>query len=153
AGGPRGNPVLAANGAGNVYYAAVGGPPGTLTFIAVSRSTDGGATFGAPVDASTTALQGNHAQLAPWLTADKASGNLYLAWIDAAGSDQKILFARSTDQGATWSAPLELASVGDVFGSAKVVSAVAPDGTIYVTWPDFDMVGSIRMARSDDAGL
>jgi hypothetical protein len=159
-GGPRGNPVLAADGAGNIYYSAVGGPSGTLTFIAVSRSTDGGATFGAPVDASPTATRPDRAQLEAWLTAEKASagGTLYLAWTDYivdATDPAKILFARSTDQGATWSTPLVLSTVGVTFGSGspgKVVSAVAPDGTIYVTWVDQD-VNEIRIARSDDAGL
>jgi hypothetical protein len=156
AGGPRGNPVLAADGAGNVYYSAYGGPPGIPDFIAVSRSIDGGATFGAPVDTLSGPLLGNF-HLQSWLTADKASGNLYVTWIvdDAItppGGLYRVVFARSTDQGATWSAPLVVSQFDRMFGLGHVLSAVAPDGTLYVAW--FDTFASeIRIARSDDAGL
>ena len=158
AGSQRGNPVLATDGAGNVYYSTMVDMDGFYhPAIAVARSTDGGTTFGAPVVVSTTATLADHNATNEWLIADRGSGNLYLTWTDfvvvTSGSESgQILFARSLDKGATWSAPLALSRLWPGEGFDQAVPAVAPDGTLYVTWVDIE-AREILVARSDDAGV
>lgn len=58
-----------------------------------------------------------------------------------------IRFVRSLDNGATWSVPVALSSP-NCNGSSM---AIAPDGTVYVTWVDYAL-GQILLRRSTDHG-
>jgi hypothetical protein len=81
----------------------------------------------------------------PYIVADNShgpfAGNLYIGWTRWNLADSEILLSRSTDDGKTWSKPLEIDSVrglprddnGAVEGFA---GAVGPDGTLYVVWAD-----------------
>jgi hypothetical protein len=85
-------------------------------------------------------------------------GNVYAAWTKFSGNQgqDQILFARSTDQGATFSKPIVISkSVANAQGSDI---AVAPDGTVYVVWRQFPHSGNsnegdgIVYAKSTDGG-
>ena len=68
-------------------------------------------------------------------------GNVYVAWtlFPGFGQDQ-ILFSRSTDQGQTFSKPIKISKgVASAQGSDI---AVAPDGTVYVVWRQFDQAAT-----------
>src|SRR5437762_3167224 len=70
--------------------------------------------------------------LAPRLAA--YNGVLHVVWFDylGAGSDPEILYARSTDNGITWSAPVNLSANG---ARADIDPAVAADASgVYVIW-------------------
>jgi hypothetical protein len=70
-------------------------------------------------------------------TTSAHEGNVYVAWtlFPGAGQDQ-ILFSRSTDGGVTFSKPIKISTrVASAQGSDI---AVAPDGTVYVVWREFD---------------
>lgn len=66
-------------------------------------------------------------------------GNVYVSWTlfpGNAGNDE-ILFARSTDHGVTFSKPLKISKRIAVAQGSDI--AVAPDGTVYVFWRQFDI--------------
>lgn len=144
AAGDAGDPVLAQNNvSGSIYFA-------TLMFfgsgVQVFKSTDNGATFGAPVNGApgTTGFDDKE-----WITVDNfpgsGQGNVYLAWREFGGSNG-IRLTRSTDGGATWgpSGGVSIAAGGQ--GAFVVVGA---DHSVYVFW----WSGGIFVRRSTDQGV
>jgi hypothetical protein len=83
--------------------------------------------------------------LIPDGTVDRATGSVYVVWQDARFNDfdyDGILFSRSDDGGATWSDPMEINKTPDSGSPLNRQAftpavAVAPDGTIAVTYYDF----------------
>jgi hypothetical protein len=65
------------------------------------------------------------------------AGNVYAAWTNFVGNlgQDKIMFSRSTDSGATFSKPIIISKA--VANAQGADIAVAPDGTVYVTWRQF----------------
>jgi len=107
--------------------------------IALVYSRDGGATFSAPqlIAGNVLYSQGSHPAVAP-------DGTVYVFWD---GSTRKaaldsIWVVKSTDGGVSWSKPVAVASLVDIIPAANTAfrvnsypaAAVAPDGTVYVTW-------------------
>jgi hypothetical protein len=95
--------------------------------VLVSRSTDGGHTWGAPV----TVSQGGGSSFydKEWITCDTTAtsafyGNCYVEWDDAFAGN-KLLMSRSTDGGLTWT-PSTVPSAS-VIGGQPVVQ---PNGTV-----------------------
>jgi hypothetical protein len=82
-------------------------------------------------------------------------GNVYVSWtlFPGGGADQ-ILFSRSTDHGASFSKPIKISKgVANAQGSDI---AVAPDGTVYVTWRQFsfnrNVIDAMVFVKSTDGG-
>jgi hypothetical protein len=109
-----GDPAVAFGPHNTVYYA-------NLVFsrlnngggVVVSKSTDGGRTWGEPsivhtdgVDASGNALPTAYFNDKEWITVDQHSGTVYVTWTSFGPSDSPIQVSSSTDGGATWSAPV-----------------------------------------------
>ena len=143
ANGDAGFPVLARDGSNNnIYLCTLGFNSGVQVF----RSTDGGATFGAPSGFGTSIDR-------PWIAVDGApgicTGSLYLAYASFA-VPQGIYKTRSTDGGVTWSAPGSLGA-GAASNGANV--AVGSDHALYVSWydPSFNP-RRIQMKKSTDCG-
>lgn len=132
--------------------------------IVVSRSTDGGKSFSAPVRASLPAqdeTQGSYPAIGP-------DGELYvLYYSDSGGSNagggQGLFIAKSADGGATFGAATRVSSVSrppsPLPGSAFrvfVLPALAVDpnsGALYATWNDSRNGDSdVMLARSTDGG-
>ncbi len=66
-------------------------------------------------------------------TGGPTDGNVYAAWSDFHGSAcNEILFSRSTDHGATFSAPMKISS--SICNNQGPNIAIASDGTVYVSW-------------------
>jgi len=129
-----------------VYYDNLAFPKGSATpVIAISRSMNDGATWLAPVIASSSnnPVDFNDKDFV-WADANPKSpffGNVYATWTlfqgAGRGSPEPIVFARSTDGGQTWTAVMRLSqSVNNVAVGGRQGSFIrtGPDGTVYVFW-------------------
>lgn len=83
--------------------------------------------------------------------------NVYLAYTTFLGNDNnvhtKLMFARSTDCGSTWSAPIKLSESNAINQGATI--GVAPNGAVYVVWRRFKSTAetnAIMVAKSTDKG-
>lgn len=67
------------------------------------------------------------------LAVDPVTGNVYAAWSVFHGSGcNEIDFARSTDHGATFSAPMKVSS--GICGNQGPYMAIGPQGQVYLAW-------------------
>ena len=152
-GNQSGDNVLAADRHGNFYYATLSNDAAGNSSVGVSKSTDGGATFSAPVDATTTANGPAFFQDKEWLVVDNSGedsdGTSYLVWTKFAPVGEQILLARSTNGGTVWSAPVALSTVGD---HQAAIPAISSEGHLYVCWVDRG-ASQILIRKSTDAGL
>jgi hypothetical protein len=133
----------------------------TRNGVFVRRSLDGGKTWEAdhfPV-AEQTSSPGIPFEDKPWIVADNTNsryaGNLYVGWTRWRLTDSQMVLSRSTDDGKTWSQPVEIdAHPGlprDDNGAAEGFSgAVGPDGTLYAIWSQDD---EIMLTASRDGGV
>jgi hypothetical protein len=114
--------------------------------IVVSRSTDGGRTWSAPLEVSGTVTPGGFFQDS--LPAVGPDGTVYVVWdetftLQGGTTAMRLWIARSGDGGATFSAPMLVQDVvPEVLHNAEYrhgtypAMAVAPDGKVYVAWAD-----------------
>jgi hypothetical protein len=126
----------------------------------IRRSMDGGGTWEAehiPVivqpESPTSPWEDK-----PYIVADLSSGphrgNLYIGWTRWTLNDSEIMFVRSSDDGATWSKPIEIDNAPglprDDNGALEGFDgAVGPDSTLYAVWADGNY---IYLTRSHDGG-
>ncbi len=144
-------PGLAVDGAGTVhavYWARVfppipfGDPSSPVSPIYYRRSSDGGASFGEPVEID----PGNaDAERPPVIAADPSSEALYVAWSSYAeqrnlgddfNGDLEIFFLASSDGGDSWGNRLVLNDDGSNVNQYLPGLAIAPDGRLDVAWYD-----------------
>ena len=118
--------------------------------VFVSRSTDGGATFGNPVaDPAAGARRSTSTRTGPSATTTPASpfyGNCYTEF-DNFGEGDLEYMSTSSDGGLTWSTPVSPAGNPKGLGGQPVVQ---PDGTVIV--PFESLKGTIGAFRSTDGG-
>ncbi len=132
--------------------------------IVVSRSTDGGVAWSAPLEVSGTVTPGGFFQDS--VPAVGPDGTVYVVWDETflttgAVTSMRIWLARSTDGGATFSAPMLVANpVPEVLHNAPyrhgtyATIGVGPTGRIFVAWADNRLGDAdILLATSDDAGV
>jgi hypothetical protein len=149
---------------GNAYYTCLAfdlTPPGTGSAgtIFVSKSTDGGETWGSPVVAM-AGLHVNEFQDHQFITANPANGHIYVTQTEFTASGKpEILFTRSTDAGQSWAEPVR---VNDFAHNATFQDSFTATGknpkTIYLTFGAFSNAGlsnwnRIYIAKSSDGGL
>jgi hypothetical protein len=175
-----GNPTVACSDANTFFYASLvedrhdgGDTADDTSDITVSKSTDGGATWGNPVAVvSKSAI--THTLDHPWLAVDPAHPErIYLTYMDldeesvpsgtgrcAKGQTGSVIeLVKSLDGGITWSAS---PTVVNLFcwnyatgGNKGSRVAVGPAGEVYVAWR-FGRTGwhddVIYISQSKDAG-
>lgn len=167
--GVWGDPVLHSTVDGKIYLAHLSYTKGKINRygfidrIVVQRSDDTGRTFHSGVGFG---MNGEKMQDKPWLSSDEYSsrfkGNLYCSWteFDKINSRKKkhrsrIRFARSPDQGETWS---EATTVSDGTGGSRdddrtlegATTCADREGNIYCVW-----AGNNRLYfdKSTDGGI
>lgn len=118
--------------------------------ILLARSTNSGISFSSVVNVSKTSGFSNHASVAVY------SNNVYVVWLDdthngGLGHNYDVLFARSTDNGVSFSSAIKVESNGGA-GVAPQIAVAA--GNVYLTWfagtlPQLD----VFFSRSTDNGI
>lgn len=152
-----GDPALAFDSRGNVYYAGLGfdrtAPPNTVavnkgTFDSGGVLTWGLPTFINPTTAPST-LNDKEWIAADWHVSSPFRDRVYVSWTrfifnpqNGAYVQSPIFFAYSTDGGATFSDPQNIS--GRVLYSQGSRPFVSYDGTVNVVWE-----GSTRLATLD----
>jgi hypothetical protein len=147
------DPGVAFDTHGNVYYSYIvvffnrtfGSIQGTE--VAVAKSTDGGKTWPQATFFNFNSGSGKFNDK-PMIAVDTNPSSpfrdwVYVAWDNASNnagkssSNNALLFSRSTDGGATFSAPIAVNSLTG--GANSVIAAdpfVGPNGEVYVAWHD-----------------
>jgi hypothetical protein len=153
-----GDPSLAADRNGNVYYASLGADASAASAIIVGKSTDKGSTFG-PATVVVLDDGGDKEWMAigPDPTVPSRD-NLYITWTSFKDASSELWLARSIDGGATWTTKQLFAPVDDGIQSAfiqfsnPVVDATT--GRLYVPFLHFSDgdADNVRVLVSDDGG-
>ena len=123
-----------------------------VSAIMFARSTDGGATFSTPKRLST----GEGSAVEAQIFAD-SKGRLNVVWVDESSGSAQAYYSRSTDDGVTFSAPINVSNATGADIHKPVV--VVFEDTVYVGFQNGDVFGEddgdrqVFLATSDDAGL
>ena len=118
--------------------------------VVVSRSTDGGLTWGSPVSVDPSAPSSDK----NWIVCDSWAasphyGNCYMEWDDPSNLDE-IVMSTSTDGGLTWGPPLLTPSVAQGIGGQPIVQ---PNGNVVVPIEVFGAQNTLMSAFvSTDGG-
>jgi hypothetical protein len=122
-------------------------------------SSDGGHTFTAPKSIAGNVLYGQGSR--PVVGPD---GSLYVFWDGATrlATTDSTWMVKSTDGGATWTKPTQVAPLNDIEPLADTAfrvnsfpaAAAAPNGDLYATWTtDREPTGSVAVySKSTDGG-
>ena len=114
--------------------------------ILFSRSTDGGATWSIPRNLSnSTGYSFN-----PRIAVD-STGGINVVWVDTTPGNQDVFFSRSTNGGASFSAPQNLSN--DAPDSASPQVGVDTSGNISVVWENDNITYGIMYRHSTDGGV
>ena len=98
----------------------------------------------------------------PSLVAEPGTGSLLASWVAGDSTAWHLYFARSADDGVSWSVPVRITTDDDdvmPHGEASPRLVAATDGRLAVVWPrSIPVAGrqwpatAIRLARSTDGG-
>lgn len=151
------DPVVAFDSHGTAYVEVLAARgPEQRSALYLYASKDGGRSWSAPQLVTDDPSGFNDKN---WLAADitdgQYAGSLYTTWVQIVGApgredEYRILFARSTDGGATWSAPQKIAGDAGVTRQGPNVS-VDPQGDVYLLWSNLSD-NHLEVAVSSDGG-
>lgn len=115
--------------------------------IMFARSTDGGQTFSAPMQISTGSGKATQAAIV-----SDSAGRLSITWVQEVGDEIQAFYARSTDHGKTFSAPLNVSNKAGALISKPLLTTF--QDTVYLAYQNEankDM--QVYLRKSDDAGV
>ena len=129
--------------------------------IGVSTSTDGGRSWGPPVEVARSNngdFNDKEAVTVDTYASSPFSGNVYVAWdvnvfVNNGVTAQRLVVARSTNGGVTYEQPVTVRNKGANIG---VIPRVGPDGTVYLIWDGGGIQRNklkIFFSKSTDGGL
>jgi hypothetical protein len=123
---------------------------GGIVDVLVSRSTDGGLTWGAPVTVAATGVFYDK----NWTACDNTPsspfyGHCYTEFDNASAGDLELM-STSADGGLTWGAPTPTADNARGLGGQPVVQ---PNGRVVVPYEGLSGTSGIRSFSSDDGGV
>ena len=107
--------------------------PGT-NVIMFSRSTNGGESFSEPKQVSVGSGDATEAAIAT-----DNSGRIHIVWVGNATGNSETYYSRSTDGGATFSAPLRVSNFPE--GDVHKPTVVAFQNTVYIAFQNGDLFG------------
>ncbi len=162
--GVFGDPCLASDEKGNLYYLHLSRPPiftdstYLIDRIVIQHSTDQGKTWtkGTGIGYNPPKQQDKH-----WLGISPVTGSLAVTWTEFdkyeshnPDDHSRILFSRSDDYGKTWSKPVKINQfdgdcLDDDFTTEGAVPVWDKKGNIYVTWA---YANRIYFDKSTDGG-
>lgn len=136
--------------------------------VFVSSTTDGGATWSMRHTAviihtgqqtADSAFEDKYYIHVDTAASSPNRGHLYIPWKRVINRDSSttIVISKSTNQGATWSAPVAVSarfpgtSEATTFGQSFPLARTGPDGSVHVVW-NSGTESAIRYARSTDGG-
>jgi hypothetical protein len=147
--GVWGDPFIAADTSGKFYFFHLSAPTGNpfapdwLDRIICQRLDN---ISGSWNNGSFTGLNGTKDQDKEWGIVDRKTNTIYLTWTQfdeyaspLSQDSTTILFAKSMDEGNSWSAPVRINDVaGDCIDEDNTVEGatpcVGPNGEVYVAW-------------------
>jgi hypothetical protein len=161
--GFTGDPILAFDNLGNVFYAGMAINITARKFVGhifVAKYTNHGATYDSTTMVFSEGFNDNP-EIAVDTTGGPNNGNVYITWATnapgLAHAAASIVFSRSTDHGVSFSGPVNVMMPPFVpyGGSSRI--AVAPDGHVFVSWIGRTVLmehapAFIMFAKSVDAG-
>lgn len=117
-------------------------PAGEEILATISR--DGGHTFSTPQRIASYTMHAGYRfgsqhqsiEVEVDATSGRFRDHVYLVWSDAVGDHYRVRFSRSTDRGATWSAPRALDNGVPASEQIRPAIAVNKDGVVGVSWFD-----------------
>lgn len=121
--------------------------------VMFSRSTDAGETFSDPKQIST----GTGAAIEAAIAID-GQGRISVAWVDESLGHAEAYYARSTDDGESFSEPIDVSNfpAGDIHKPTLATFR----STVYLAFQNGDLFGEdsikneqVYLSRSDDAGV
>lgn len=158
-GGARGggDPVMAAGPNGAFYYAQIAFTASGQSTMGVTRSDDGGASWGPLSNATSSITASTESHDKEWLAVDNTNspfrGNVYLSWTRFPTNDPGgLAFVRSTDGGRTWSQFKPIGTQTDSRGFVQgSVIGIGPNGEVYVAYAD-NRIPGLAIIKSTDGG-
>ena len=138
----QGDPVVVADRLGVFHFTVLMRTANnTLTAVTAMRSTDGGRSWSTPHVLAELSQNASPRQFddKQWIAVDDTGGpndgHVYLLWqritFEGTPAQSRMMFARSTDRGATWSAPVALTELST---SGQSMVEVGPDGEVYIAY-------------------
>ncbi|HVF89228.1 MAG TPA: sialidase family protein [Blastocatellia bacterium] len=118
-----------------------------VSAIMFARSTDQGATF-----SDAKRVSAGEGRAAEAHIATDGEGNIHIAWVDESNGDAQAFYARSTDRGETFSAPIDVSRDP---GARVLKPVITTFGSrVYLAYQD-EKPGNkqVFLARSENGGV
>ncbi len=148
------DPAVATDTAGNFYIVTVSLNDNTANGeLWLFKSVDGGVTFDSVYQLAnnSNAFEDKEYVITDFSPASPYYNNMYVSWTRFT-SGTNILLVRSTDQGVTWTSPVNISN-GSNLSVQGSMPAIGPNGEVYVAWYGYDFSSeNIYFDKSTDGG-